>query len=1172
MADSEVKIRISADSTQAVTGIDNVGRRMKQFESDSDGIVRTLQAHWLKVSAAIAGVAIVANKAWDMAYATAQFEQSRAAFNSMVNSMGADADRLFAQLREKSANLIDQKSLVESANRAMSLGIPVEKLGELMEVARAKARDMGITTTQAFNDIATGVGRASPLILDNLGLVIKVGEANQRMADELHKNVSALTEKEKKIAILNAALDSGKEALGRYNMAQNTTLENMQRVSAAAKDMSLMLGQVLLRAVSGVAGAFQWLAAGAMGLVSYLVRGVQYLAAFAAKIYELTGQTDRMKAMREEMESWKRLADDMQGAAGELTGKAVDKFGVMLAGTQELAAATGEPKRPMVETRDHTVAAADAVDQLTKRWQQMSMVLQGDIAKEGLDAFESRLIDIQTRAEQMKEQFKDLPAEMRKAAYATIDAWAESQTGELVTQAAQRDFDLRMRMEEELQRIKEERFDAELAFYEMSGNDATRLHELRLEQIEREAQAWRDAGIDRVEVEKWVHAETVKLNTERAQSNIGHIKNALGYTADMFESLSQLYDKDSSERKKLHDLSMAFNLAEKAATTAQIILEATKAVATQGSGDPYTAFARVAAMAASMAALLASVGIAFSGSGGGSGAAAAQGPAMGNSTVLGAAYGTASESLSKSFELLQETYELEDVKLTKIYNELRDLNSNLTGLVSTYIRTGGINEFLGTLGGGSSYQAQSRSKLGIGMGAAGFLSDPLTGSILSTIGLGINTLTNQQQGKILSSAIGLGSGDPFTAITHMLLEKLTGGALGKNIGKFLNSVFGGQTQVGAYSAGVKLEQSSIAQILSSGIMSRQYADMFMKQEGGWFGKDKAAVWREYDDLDSGVSNLFTKIYQNLGNTLVGIAENLGTDVNDVLEYQFKSIKINMMGKNGEEISKLLSEKFSAMGDDAVEALFGDVLSKYQEINEGLLETAVRLITDKESVLNILKYTNQAFDGTTSELLTFSEALIDVAGSLEDLTEAFQTYYDAFFSDAEKQEMLKRQLTEILGSYGLDLPGTRAGYRELVESLDRTTDAGIRAYAALIDLASGADQYYDYLEQRRANVRESDYATRVEYERAVRGYAGGGYHSGGYRIVGEYGPELERTGPSTIYSTSDSRKALGTDDLIASVEKLRAEVGEANFSIASTQLKLAKLLDKWDGEGMPAERT
>jgi hypothetical protein len=1145
MADQEVKIRISADSTQAVTGIDNVGRRMKQFESDSDGIVRTLQAHWLKVSAAIAGVAIVANKAWDMAYATAQFEQSRAAFNSMVNSMGADADRLFAQLREKSANLIDQKSLVESANRAMSLGIPVEKLGELMEVARAKARDMGITTTQAFNDIATGVGRASPLILDNLGLVIKVGEANQRMADELHKNVGALTEKEKKMAILNAALDSGKEALARYNMSQNTTLENMQRMSAAAKDMQLMLGQVLLRAVSGLAGAFQWLAAGAMGLVSYLVRGVQYLAAFAAKIYELTGQTDRMKAMREEMESWKRLADDMQGAAGELTGKAVDKFGVMLAGTQELAAATGEPKRPMVETRDHTVAAADAVDQLTKRWQQMSMVLQGDIAKEGLDVFERRLIDIQTRAEQMKEQFKDLPAEMRKAAYATIEAWAESQTGELVTQAAQRDFDLRMRMEEELQRIKEERFDAELAFYEMSGNDATRLHELRLEQIEREAQAWRDAGIDRVEVEKWVHAETVKLNTERAQSNIGHIKNALGYTADMFESLSQLYDKDSSERKKLHDLSMAFNLAEKAATTAQIILEATKAVATQGSGDPYTAFARVAAMAASMAALLVSVGIAFSGSGGGSGAAAAQGPAMGNSTVLGAAYGTASESLSKSFELLQETYELEDRKLTDIYNALRDLSKNIMGLVSGIIRTGG--NFDGMMLESDAIAATKARE--IFMGGVG-------GDVKQTLykwggeQLGIKNL------EIWA--------DPISYIVNNLL-----GALVQFV---VTGIFGGKKTIGTIGAGYKIGGSSIQDIMSGGVNTQQYQTIMSKTSGGWFRDDKVAIGTIYSEVDAEVANLFNKVFQNLGGTLVGLAELLGTDISAALGYQFKDIKLNLMGKDGEGISKAISEALSAAADKAAKALFGELISRYQQVNEGLLETATRLVIDKESVMNILQYTNQAFDGTTSELLTFSEALIDVAGSLEDLTEAFQTYYDAFFSDAEKQADLKRQLTEILGSYGLDLPGTRAGYRELVESLDLTTDAGLRAYAALIDLASGADQYYDYLEQRRANVRESDYATRTEYERAVRGYAGGGYHSGGYRIVGEYGPELERTGPSTIYSTSDSRKALGTDDLIASVEKLRAEVGEANFSIASTQLKLAKLLDKWDGEGMPAERT
>jgi hypothetical protein len=40
-----------------------------------------------------------------------------------------------------------------------------------------------------------------------------------------------------------------------------------------------------------------------------------------------------------------------------------------------------------------------------------------------------------------------------------------------------------------------------------------------------------------------------------------------------------------------------------------------------------------------------------------------------------------------------------------------------------------------------------------------------------------------------------------------------------------------------------------------------------------------------------------------------------------------------------------------------------------------------------------------------------------------------------------------------------------------------------------------------------------------------GFAGGGDHAGGYRIVGEDGPELEATGPARIFSSSQTRDIL-----------------------------------------------
>jgi hypothetical protein len=185
----------------------------------------------------------------------------------------------------------------------------------------------------------------------------------------------------------------------------------------------------------------------------------------------------------------------------------------------------------------------------------------------------------------------------------------------------------------------------------------------------------------------------------------------------------------------------------------------------------------------------------------------------------------------------------------------------------------------------------------------------------------------------------------------------------------------------------------------------------------------------------------------------------------------------------------------------------------------MLETATRLITDKESILHILEYTNQAFEGTTSELISFSESLITVAGSLETLTDAFETYYDAFFSDAEKQADLKSSLSGALGQFGYALPGEREDYRSLVESQNLASEAGQTAYAALMLLADSADAYYSYIEDAKdaakSAIKESDYSTRLDYQRALAGYAGGGVFGGGYRVVGENGPEIEYIGPSRI---------------------------------------------------------
>ncbi len=80
---------------------------------------------------------------------------------------------------------------------------------------------------------------------------------------------------------------------------------------------------------------------------------------------------------------------------------------------------------------------------------------------------------------------------------------------------------------------------------------------------------------------------------------------------------------------------------------------------------------------------------------------------------------------------------------------------------------------------------------------------------------------------------------------------------------------------------------------------------------------------------------------------------------------------------------------------------------------------------------------------------------------------------------------------------------------------------------------------------------------------VPGFASGGMFSGGLRLVGERGPELEVTGPSRIYNANQTAAMLSGgqgDGTAAEVRELRAELKSALFAIAKYTQKAAKNTD------------
>uniref|UniRef100_A0A6M3L5L2 Putative tail protein n=1 Tax=viral metagenome TaxID=1070528 RepID=A0A6M3L5L2_9ZZZZ len=222
-------VNIIAQTKEAITGIKNlalgVGAAIAAFKTLERGIK----------------IAI------DAAKLSAEFNQINKAFGNMATRAGSDADKVLASLKKMSSGTINSLDLVRSASKAALFGLPLQDLDKLMAIARASATATGQSIGKMFDDIVTGIARGSPMILDNLGLTLKIGEATDAYAKSIGKTSEELTAEERKMATLNATLEAGTKIMDNLGDAATevTDLQKWDQMTAAVTDLKIELGLVL---------------------------------------------------------------------------------------------------------------------------------------------------------------------------------------------------------------------------------------------------------------------------------------------------------------------------------------------------------------------------------------------------------------------------------------------------------------------------------------------------------------------------------------------------------------------------------------------------------------------------------------------------------------------------------------------------------------------------------------------------------------------------------------------------------------------------------------------------------------------------------------------------------------------------------------------------------------
>lgn len=239
--------------------------------------------------------------------------------------------------------------------------------------------------------------------------------------------------------------------------------------------------------------------------------------------------------------------------------------------------------------------------------------------------------------------------------------------------------------------------------------------------------------------------------------------------------------------------------------------------------------------------------------------------------------------------------------------------------------------------------------------------------------------------------------------------------------------------------GRKLKDVGIEGTFSSeGFAGNQYE--FYK--GGLFRSDKTKRRALDADLQIGLSEQF----QSLQYATIGMAATLGMATEGIEGYT-SAVKISLKGLKEEAAQARIAEEFARMGNEMADLVTG--LGEFSRRGETSAETLTRLSTSLIAV-------NQAFDTlglTLAQGLVggdFSSRLLDAMGGADPFAQAVGTYFEGFYTEAERIATITRQTTEALAMLGLAMPESRDGFRAMVEAARDAADP--QMLAALLQIA------------------------------------------------------------------------------------------------------------------------
>tara|TARA_R100001463_G_scaffold2964_3_gene12290 strand:+ start:2419 stop:4440 length:2022 start_codon:yes stop_codon:yes gene_type:complete len=235
--------KVDSASNKAANSAGILGTRNQRLADENNKLANSFATVRSKMLLFNFAMSLGIRQVSQMAEQAAILEGMETAFGTL--SGGAEnATIAIDKLRGATNNTMSDFGLFQQANNAMILGVSrnSDEMAEMFDIAQRLGRALGRDTRSSVESLITGIGRQSRLMLDNIGLIVDAEKAYKVLAKSLNKNVSNLTDSERKQAFLNATMKSAREKVAEFGVETEASIDKINQLGASFENLSARIG------------------------------------------------------------------------------------------------------------------------------------------------------------------------------------------------------------------------------------------------------------------------------------------------------------------------------------------------------------------------------------------------------------------------------------------------------------------------------------------------------------------------------------------------------------------------------------------------------------------------------------------------------------------------------------------------------------------------------------------------------------------------------------------------------------------------------------------------------------------------------------------------------------------------------------------------------------------